>query len=68
MRARILRTHEGRLEEVLNVDTYRQIVPSAKNLDEAFAFVRKIYPLTDGAFTTYEFQLREEAQTLGAQG
>ncbi len=57
VKGRILRKQEGRLADVLNVDTYRKIVPTARSLDEALAFVKHIYPLTNGTFTTYEFQL-----------
>ena len=57
VKGRILRKREGKLEEVLNADTFRKIVPIVKDLDEARAFVRQIYPLSEGTFTTYEFQL-----------
>jgi ASC-1-like (ASCH) protein len=57
VRARVLRKQEGKLEDVLNAVTYRKIVPTAKSLDEAFAFVKEIYPLANGTFTTYEFQI-----------
>jgi len=60
IKARILRRQEGKLEDLLNAATFRKIVPSAKSLDEALTFVREIYPLADGMFTTYEFQLDEE--------
>lgn len=59
-KGRILRKREGKLDEVLNLDTYRQIIPVAKNLDEAVAFVKQLYPSTDGIFTAYEFQLNKE--------
>jgi ASC-1-like (ASCH) protein len=57
VKARILRKQEGKLEDLLNPVTYRKIVPKATSLDEALAFVKKIYPLTEGTFTMYEFQL-----------
>jgi ASC-1-like (ASCH) protein len=57
VKGRILWKREGRLEDVLNADTYRKIVPTAKSLDDALAFVRHIYPVSDGTFTAYEFQL-----------
>ncbi len=60
VKGRILRKSEGKLEEVLNADTFRKIVPPAKSLDEALAFVKQIYPLAGGTFTTYEFQLNKE--------
>jgi ASC-1-like (ASCH) protein len=57
VKARILRKREGKLEEVLNLETYAKIIPTAKNLDEALAFVKQIYKSTDGVFTAYEFRL-----------
>ncbi len=60
VKARILRKREGKLEELLNVATYRKIVPTAGSLDEAIAFVKGIYPMTEGTFTAYEFQLNRE--------
>ena len=56
----ILRKCEGKLEDVLNVDTYRKIVPTASNVDDALTFVKDIYPIADGPFTTYEFRLNKE--------
>jgi ASC-1-like (ASCH) protein len=60
VKGRILRKREGRFEDVLNADTFRKIVPTAKSLDEARAFVKQIYPLVNGTFTAYEFQLNGE--------
>jgi ASC-1-like (ASCH) protein len=57
---RILRKREGKLEDVLNADTFRKIVPTAKSLEEAVVFVKQIYPLSGDTFTTYEFQLNKE--------
>ena len=56
-KGRIIRVREGKLEEVLNVGNYKKIIPTAENLGEALAFVKKIYPSTEGTFTTYEFEL-----------
>jgi ASC-1-like (ASCH) protein len=60
LKGRILRKREGKLEDVLNVATYRKIIPTAKTLDEAVEFIRKLYQSTEGMFTTYEFQLNQE--------
>jgi ASC-1-like (ASCH) protein len=57
VKARILKKQEGKLPEVLNVETYMKIVPTARSLEEAVAFVKQIYDSTDGVFTTYEFRL-----------
>jgi ASC-1-like (ASCH) protein len=60
VKGRILRRREGKLEDVLNAATFRKIIPTAKSVDEAVAFVKQIYKSTDGTFTTYEFQLNNE--------
>jgi len=59
---RILRKREGTLEDVLNAMNYKQIIPTAKNLDEAKAFIRRLYPSTEGIFTAYEFEIEETRQ------
>ena len=56
---RILRKKEGTLEDVLNAMNYKQIIPTAKNLDEAKAFIRRLYPTTEGTFTAYEFEIED---------
>ena len=56
-KGRIIRVRDGKLEEVLHVGNYKEIIPTAENLGEALAFVKKIYPSTEGAFTMYEFEL-----------
>jgi len=60
MKGRILGKHEGKLEDVLTTVTYSKIVPTAKSFDEALAFIKRIYPLTESIFTIYEFQLDEK--------
>ena len=39
------------------METFKKIVPNAGSLDEAKAFIKQIYPQTEGTFTTYEFEL-----------
>lgn len=56
----ILKRKEGKLDDVLNSVTYSRIVPTAKSLEEAFVFIKSIYPFTEGIFTTYEFRLDGE--------
>lgn len=60
VKGRILRKQEGTLEDVLNTATYQKIIPTAKNLNEAMAFVKQIYPSTEGTFTTYEFEINQQ--------
>ncbi len=56
----ILQKREGKLDEVLNENTYRKIIPTAKTLDEAVEFIRQLYQSTEGTFTAYEFKLNQE--------
>lgn len=63
IRGRILRKREGKLEELLNIQTYKKIVPCAKNLEEAKAFIKKIYPSTEDLFTAYEFEVETKKPT-----
>ena len=60
VKGRILRRKEGKLEDVLNVATYRKIIPTAKSLDDAVEFIRQLYQPTEGTFTAYEFKLNQE--------
>ena len=48
VKGRILRKQEGTLEDVLNAATFKKIIPTANNLDEAKAFIRQIYPQQTG--------------------
>lgn len=57
LKGAVSKKKEGKLEEVLTARTYKKIVPKAETLDDAFAFVRDIYPQAEGVFTTYEFKL-----------
>ena len=56
---RILRKKEGTLEDILNAMNYKQIIPTAKNLDDAKTFIRRLYPTTEGTFTAYEFEIED---------
>lgn len=60
VRGRILRKQAGTLFDVLNLVTYKKIIPTAETLDDAMAFVKQIYPSTEGMFTTYEFDLEQK--------
>jgi ASC-1-like (ASCH) protein len=62
LNGKILRKKEGNFEELLNALNYKQIIPTAKNIDEAKAFIKKIYPTTEGTFTTYEFEIEKTKQ------
>jgi ASC-1-like (ASCH) protein len=60
VRGRILRKREGHLDELLNSVNYKRVIPTARNLDDAVDFVRRIYQSTAGTFATYEFEIEQE--------
>ena len=60
MIGRILRRREGALRDVLNEDTYKRIVPTARDLGEAMDFIKRIYPSAEGMFTAYEFEIDQK--------
>jgi hypothetical protein len=59
VKGRILRKREGHLHELLNSATYKRIIPTARNLDDAVDFVKGIYQSTEGTFATYEFEIEQ---------
>jgi ASC-1-like (ASCH) protein len=60
LKAKILRRQEGSIEDLLNDATYRRIIPTARDLDEAVEFVKRLYLSTEGKFTAYEFEVESE--------
>jgi len=57
LRARIVKTQEGNLQDILTVSNYKQIISLATDLEEAMAYLKKLYGSTDGIFTAYSFVL-----------
>lgn len=62
LKARILRRQEGNIEDLLNGATYERIIPTARNLEEALEFFKKLYLSTEGKFTAYEFEVESEKE------
>jgi ASC-1-like (ASCH) protein len=50
---RIVGTQSGRLTDVIRQDNFRQVIPSAQSVDDALAYLRRIYGDCDGIFTAY---------------
>ena len=50
---RIVATQSGKLAEVVRLDNFRQVIPSAQSLEEAFAYFRVLYGDCSGVFTAY---------------
>jgi ASC-1-like (ASCH) protein len=53
LRMHILKKETGRLREVIREDNYRQIIPTAKNLQEALNYLQRFYGSEEGIFTAY---------------
>lgn len=50
---KILKTETGQLSEVVRVDNFQQIIPSATVLGDAIAYLNGLYGDCDGVFTAY---------------
>jgi hypothetical protein len=53
LRFRIVKRESGRLTEVLRLDNFKAVVPSAVVLGDAFDYLGRIYGVCDGVFTAY---------------
>jgi ASC-1-like (ASCH) protein len=57
LRGRILRKDEGNLLTLLHNLNFKEIIPTANSIEEATAYIKKLYGTTDGTFTAYRFAL-----------
>ena len=53
LRLKILKKEFGQLAEILDLDNYKEVIPSALLLSDAFAYFRGLYGFYDGTFTAY---------------
>ncbi len=53
LRAKIVKRESGLLDEILRLDNYMQVIPSAVGLCNAVDYLRFIYGVCDGVFTAY---------------
>ncbi len=53
LRLKILKRESGKLNEVMRLDNYRQVIPSAVFLEDAIGYFQKLYVTCDGVFTAY---------------
>ena len=53
LRLKVVKTEMGLLSEVLRLDNFRQVIPSALALEDAVSYLRGIYGVCDGVFTAY---------------
>ncbi len=50
----IIKTETGKMNEIINCNNYKKVIPSAKNLDEAISYLREIYTFNEAdIFTAY---------------
>jgi ASC-1-like (ASCH) protein len=57
LRGKIVRTHEGSLPTLLQSLDFKQIIPTVHSVEEAKAYIKKLYGTTDGTFVAYQFVL-----------
>jgi hypothetical protein len=53
LRLKIIKTETGVLREVLRLDNFRLVIPSAVTLEDAFSYLLGLYDGYDGVFTAY---------------
>ncbi len=53
LRMKILKKETGKLTEVVRLDNFRLVIPSALVLEDAIAFLRGLYIGYDDVFTSY---------------
>jgi len=52
-RLKIVKTEVGLLSEILHLDNFKSVIPSALELEEVVSYLRRIYGACDGVFTAY---------------
>ena len=53
LRMKIVKRETGRLQEVVRSDNYKSVIPSALTVEDAFAYLQRLYDGYDGVFTAY---------------
>ena len=53
LRLKILKTERGQLTDILRLDNFKAVIPSATVLGDAIGYIREIYEVNDGVFTAY---------------
>jgi ASC-1-like (ASCH) protein len=57
LRGRIVKKDEGSLATLLQSLNFKQIIPTANSIEEATAYINRLYGSTEGMFTAYRFAL-----------
>ena len=53
LRFKIEKRESGQLLEILRLDNFREVIPTAFELDNAVRYLQRIYGNYDGVFTAY---------------
>ncbi len=53
LRLKVVKVESGRLSEVLRLDNFKLVIPSALALKDAFEYLQRIYGVQDEIFTAY---------------
>jgi hypothetical protein len=53
LRLKIVKAECGQLTDILRLDNFKSVVPSAAFLEDAVDYLRGIYGVDDGVFTAY---------------
>ena len=53
LRLKVVKTEVGLLLEVLRLDNFKAVIPSALELEDAVGYLERIYGVCDGIFTAY---------------
>ena len=56
LRLKIVKTESGQLSDILRLDNFSAVVPSALELGDAVGYLRRIYGVYDGVFTAYHVE------------
>jgi ASC-1-like (ASCH) protein len=68
LRLKIVRKQSGILTDLVRSDNYRQVIPSAGTLEDAFDYLRRLYGDCDGVFTAYYVEKPKELPVNGGCG
>ena len=56
LRLQIVKTESGSLSDILRLDNFKAVIPSAGELGDAVDYLRRIYGVYDGVFTAYHVE------------
>jgi ASC-1-like (ASCH) protein len=53
LRLKIVKKETGRLTDIVQLDNYQLVIPSAEGMGDAIVYLRRLYAAYDGFFTAY---------------